>query len=176
MPFLSMRILLAWDKKKKIIHTALDDLESFLWLLIWCIVHASKDIEGAKDANGGIQDMLNAWSGNLMSNKSKLITAQKVWKDVVFGGLIKEWLGIFGRASEETERVVNRMPSIPLDNRQGSRWNNACDQLTSYCTNVYEEILKSGLNFLERVQNYPDWEAVVAANVQAQAEEQEEDF
>ena len=171
MPFVSMHILSAWDKKKKIIHTALDDLESFLWLLIWCIVHASKDIEGAKDANDGIRDMLNAWSSNLTSNKSKLITAEKVWKDVVFEGLIKEWLGIFGGASEEAERVVNRLPSITVDNRQGSRWNNACDRLTLYCTDVYEEILKSGLNFLERIKNYPDWEVVVAANVQVQVEE-----
>ena len=155
LPFVSMGILSAWEKKK-IIHTALDDLESFLWLLIWCIVHASKDIEGAKDANGGIQDMLNAWSGDLASNKSKLVAAQHDWDDAVFKDLIQEWLSIFRRASEEAERVVNRLPSIPLDNRQGSRWNYACDRLTSYCTDVYEEILKSGLNFLERIQDYPD--------------------
>ena len=54
MPFVSMRILSAWSMKEKIIYTALDDLESFLWLLIWCIVHATKDIEGAKAANKGI--------------------------------------------------------------------------------------------------------------------------
>ena len=167
MPFLSMRILLAWDKKKKITHTALDDLESFLWLLIWCIVHASKDIEGAKDANAGIQDMLNAWSGNLMSNKSKLITAQKVWKDAVFGDLIQEWLGIFDRATKEAEQIVDLLPSIPLGS---PAWNQACDWLESSCVRIYEDVFKSGFSNLERVRNYPDWEAVVAASVQPQAQ------
>lgn len=44
-----------------ITHTALDDLESFLWLLI---VHASKDIEGARANNPGIQLTLDAWQGD----------------------------------------------------------------------------------------------------------------
>jgi hypothetical protein len=42
-------------------------LESFLWLLICAIVYDSKDIEGAKTANRGIQLILEAeyskWSG-----------------------------------------------------------------------------------------------------------------
>ena len=162
-----MRILSAWDKKKKIIHTALDDLESFLWLLIWCIVQASKDIEGAKDANGGIQDMLNAWSGNLTSNKAKLGIALREWEDVVFGGPIQEWLAIFDRAIKETEQIVNLLPSIPLGS---PTWNQACDWLESYFVRIYEDVLKSGFSHLEGVSNYPDWEAVVAANVQPQAQ------
>jgi hypothetical protein len=42
-------------------------LESFLWLLICAIVYASKDIQGAKTANRGIQLILKTqyskWSG-----------------------------------------------------------------------------------------------------------------
>ena len=79
-----MRTLSACQKKK-IIHTALDDLESFLWLLIWCFVHASKDIEGAKAVNEGIQVMLEAWSGDLRSNRSKLQTVRDDWRDAVSG-------------------------------------------------------------------------------------------
>ena len=168
MPFVSMRILDAWEAREKIIHTALDDLESFLWLLIWCIVHASKDIEGAKAANKGIQAMLNAWSGGIATNGKKLGVA-KSWEDAVFGVLIKEWLSIFDRAnaSDEIKRVMKHLPPIPLAD---PLWNKACDWLKSYCIKIYEDVLKSGFNNLERVGNYPDWEAVVAANVQAQAQ------
>ena len=170
---MSIRLLNAIDQRESTIHTALDDLESFLWVLIWAIVHALKDIPGARDNIKGINLMLKAWQGEKRLKRSAIVG----WKDVVFGDLIEEWLGIFGRASKEAVRVVDRLPSIPLDNRQGSRWNNTCDRLTSHCTNVYEEILKSGFKTLESIQNYPDWEAVVAANVQAQAlAEEEEDI
>src|SRR6266576_908454 len=109
MPFMSMRLLTAWQVRETIIHTAVDDLESFLWLLIWCIVYASKDIEGAMTANRGIQLMLDAWSGDVTSNRTKLSTAENNWKDVVFGDLIREWLGTFRRASREDERLTEDM-------------------------------------------------------------------
>jgi hypothetical protein len=73
---MSFRLLDAWQLRETIIHTAIDDLESFLWLLIWGIVHASKDIEGAKGANRGIHLMLVAWSGGLTSNRTKLSVAE----------------------------------------------------------------------------------------------------
>ena len=164
-----MRILGDWEMKATIIHTALDDLESFLWVLIWGIVQVLKDNEGAKDANKGIQLMLNAWSGGIATNGKKHPAARK-WNDAVFGGIIKEWLGIFERANAEAEKIVNLLPSIPLENHQGSPWNDACNWLKSHCTKTYEDILESGFNHLERVRDYPDWEAVVAANVQAQAQ------
>jgi hypothetical protein len=47
-----MRLLISCQLRETIIHTALDDLESFLWVLIWGIVHASKDIEGANNNRG----------------------------------------------------------------------------------------------------------------------------
>ena len=169
MPFVSIRILNAWNRKDNFVHTALDDLESFLWLLIWCIVYTTKDIEGAKAANKGIQIMLDAWSGDLASNRSKLPAAQYEWKDAVFGDLIQEWLAIFGRvnASDEIKTVMAYLPLIPLSD---VLWNQVCDWLKSYCIKIYEDILKSGFNNLKRIRNYPDWQAVVAANVQARAQ------
>src|SRR5712672_3486129 len=129
---MSTRILGACDLEETIIHTALDDLESFLWVLIWGIVHASKDIEGANN-NSGIRLMLNAWSGDVKSNWSKLTIAEVTWEDAVFGGLIKEWLCIFKTARDGARPLMRYMPTIPLDNRQGSEWRKACDWLESYC-------------------------------------------
>src|ERR1700733_16329388 len=100
MPFMSIRLLNASQATEAVIHTALDDLESFLWLLIWGIVYATKDIEGARAANHGIKLMLEAWSGDVKSNRSKLPTAE-AWKDDVFGDLIREWIDIFRRTHRE---------------------------------------------------------------------------
>jgi len=139
MPFMSIRLLNAWQGRKTITHTALDDLESFLWVLIWGIVHASKDIEGAKIANEGIQAMLIAWSGDVIYNLSKLTTAESSWTD-----------------------AVEDMSTVDLGSQE---WDDACNELESYCKDIYKEVLESGFRYLEGVRGYSDWDKVVAANV-----------
>jgi hypothetical protein len=162
MPFMSMRLLAARQLREKIIHTALDDLESFLWLLIWGIVYASKDIEGAKGANRGIEFMLDAWSGDVISNRSKLPTAEESWDDAVFGDLIREWLDTFRQARRENKRVTRDMSTMRLGS-QG--WDNTYNELESYCNDTYKKVLESGFRHLEGVRDYSDWDKVVAANV-----------
>src|ERR1700723_1889280 len=110
---MSIRLLIACQLRETIIHTALDDLESFLWVLIWGIVHAIKDIVGANN-NRGIRLMLNAWSGDVKSNWSKLTIVEVTWEDAVFGGLIKEWLDIFKRARDGARPLMRYMPTILL--------------------------------------------------------------
>ena len=169
MPFMSARILEALRRRKPIIHTAFDDLESFLWVLIWGIVHASKDIEGAKTAQKGIGRMLSMWSGNLIDNLSKLSAAEYAWvDDAVFGGLIEDWLGIFRGAKRETRKLMKHLLTIPLDNQQGSEWSIACNKLKLYCTKAYEDVLKSGFDHLKGVGKYSNWKEVVVANSQTQ--------
>ena len=158
-----MRLLNTYELREPSLHTALDDLESFFWLLMWGIVHASKDIDGAKANNRGIQLMINAWSGGLESNSNKLTIAERRWKDAVFGSLIKEWLVIFRNADQENERITGEMSSMDFGDKA---WNDACNELEAYCKETYEDLLKSGLRHLEEVKRYSDWEAVVAANSQ----------
>jgi len=161
MPFMSIRLLGALQAHKSVIHTALDDLESFLWLLIWGIVNTSKDIEGAKTANEGIQLMLVAWSGDVIYNRSKLTTAESSWKDAVFGDLIREWLGTFRRASREDERLTEDMSFMGVGSQE---WDDACSELESYCKDIYKKVLESGFRYLEGVREYTDWDKVVAVN------------
>jgi len=63
----------------------------------------------------GIQLILDAWPGDVNSNRSKLTTAEHNWTDAVFGDLIREWSGIFGRARNETRQLMRHLPTIPLD-------------------------------------------------------------
>ncbi len=162
---MSMRILGLWLNHESIFHTALDDLESFLWLLIWCIVHLTKDIDMARANNPGIDRMLRAWSGDAMANLTKHEMVRMAWNDAVFGGLIREWSTTFDWVLNETRIVTMFLSTARMDNRQGSGWTRACDRLESFCKKTYEEILQSGFKHLADVQRYSDWEAVVAANV-----------
>jgi len=161
MPFMSMDLLLACQFGQPIIHTALDDLESFLWVLIWGIVYASKDIAGAMDGNQGIQLMLDAWSGDAKSNRLEFTIADYNWEDNAFGDLIQEWLDTTRKAQKTTKKLTRDMSEMVL---KSAGWNLACDELDSYCRVVYEEVLESGFRHLEGVSEYPDWDSVVAAN------------
>ena len=158
---MSNQLLHAIEGRDPAIHTALDDLESFLWVLIWGIVHASKDIQGARVKNKGIQRMLDAWQRD---NKLKR-SAIEIWRDAVFGDLIEEWLLIFAIARRDNRQLIEYLPTIPLDNQQGSEWSSACDRLEAYYTKTYEKILKSGFSHLKNVKRYSTWEEVVLANV-----------
>ncbi len=162
MPFLSMRLLTLWQLQATTIHTALDDLESFLWVLIWGIVNASKDIEGAMTANKGIELMLDAWSGDMAKNMDKYSIAEYNWKDAVFGDLIQEWLKTFQKTNKETRQLIKHMSIMDLDTQE---WVDSCNKLESYCKDIYKEILESGFRHLKGVKEYSDWDKVVAANV-----------
>jgi len=171
---MSLRLLNACELGKPIIHTAIDDIESFLWVLIWGIVYASKDIAGAKDANEGIQLMLNAWSGVTESVAGAKFSATDVgWEDdTVFGDLIQEWLDTTRRAHKETRKLIKKMSKMGLKSLE---WNRACSELDSYCKHVYKVVLESGFKHLEGVREYPDWDEVVAANTGRPAKRQRED-
>jgi hypothetical protein len=108
--------------------------------------------------------MLNAWSGNVQANVTRLAIARCNWNDAVFGGLIKEWLDIFRRAFDGASPLMDYMPNIPLDNQPGSQWSKACDWLESHCMKTYEDILKSGFDHLKDIGMYSNWGEVVVAN------------
>ena len=157
---MSIRLLSAREQRRQIIHTALDDLESFLWVLVWGIVQSSKDIEGARANNPGIEDMLNAWEGNNRS-KAAILERKSCWNDAVFGDLVRKWLRIFTQADEDMEQLIKDMSAMHLGSKE---WNDACDDLKLDCTHVYKEVLESGFSHLEDIRSYSDWDKVVAAN------------
>lgn len=157
---MSMRLLSARDQRRQTIHTALDDLESFLWVLVWGIVQSSKDIEGARTNNPGIEDMLNAWASHNRS-RSMIVDDVTNWKDAVFGDLIRKWLRTLKQAADDAGLLTEEMSAMPLGSQE---WHEACNELESDCTRVYKEVLESGFRQLEDVRSYSDWDKVVAAN------------
>ena len=41
----------------------------------------------------------------------------------------------------------------------------ACNELESYCKDVYKAVLESGFRYLEGVREFSDWDKAVAANL-----------
>lgn len=159
----------AWQEqlnqgREPAIHTAVDDLESFLWLLIWVIAHVLKDKEKATSNNPGIKLILDNWSGKETYIDKKRIATNK-WKDAVFGRVIREWLKILDDAEAKIDAHTQAVVAQPMGS---SGWKGACDELETFCKKIYEEILKSGFEHLEEIKRYPNWEAVIDANVSQQ--------
>ena len=134
------------------IHTVVDDLESFVWLLIWVIAHVLKDKERATKNNPGIKFILENWSGK-ETYMSKWEIARKKWKDAVFGRFIRQWLKILDDAGAENDTRTKAVVAQPMGS---SGWKGACDELETFCKKIHEEILKSGFEHLEEIKKYPN--------------------
>jgi hypothetical protein len=158
-----MRLLLAWkiqseQEKWPIIQTAIDDLESFHWLLIWAIAHILKGKEKATGLNQGIDMILEIFSGDIESQGYKESIAHTWWSNVGFGGLFKEWMNIFQVARQELPRLSQGFFEAPLDSQKHEE---ACNGLESYCMTIYKDVLESGFRYLEGVREYSNWDKVV---------------
>jgi hypothetical protein len=151
--------------------TAIDDLESFLWVLLWALANILERVEGASAAE------INAtalFMKNVLEKKDpkhtmvKLVIAQNFWisRDAVFGGLIKNWTDIFESASMRVGSYALRVAETPA---RCSDREEACDELESFCRGVYEAVLTSGYRHLEGISQYSCWKDVIEACITSQA-------
>lgn len=159
---MSVRLLGAWINQWPIIQTAVDDLESFLWLLIWAIVHILKDKERATTHNIGIEIMLQTYSASIVSQRSKEINVECYWTDIVFRGLIQKWINIFRLARIDIQKLSQDLIETPLDSPQRGF---VCSRLELYCMRIYNDVLNSGFEHLEDIRKYSTWDEVVDANM-----------
>jgi hypothetical protein len=160
---MSTRLLGSWrvqSPERPIIQTAIDDLESFLWLLIWAIVHILKDKDKATTHNIGIKAMLNSYSRDAIAQRSKESDIMEYWEDAVFRPLIKKWIGIFRAARNDIQTLSEDFIRTPLGSSERDL---ACNRLESYCMSAYNEVLKSGFGHLKEVKKYLTWDEVVDA-------------
>ncbi|KAH9044431.1 hypothetical protein EDB85DRAFT_1854026 [Lactarius pseudohatsudake] len=67
LPFMSMRLLDAWDFGEPAMHTAVDDLESFLWVLIWSLVYIFKKFATMTNLDSKIHRLGDALSSREFS-------------------------------------------------------------------------------------------------------------
>ncbi|KAH8982017.1 hypothetical protein EDB92DRAFT_1952689 [Lactarius akahatsu] len=160
LPFISLRLVNAWAANEPTLHTAADDLESFMWVLVWSLVHILKKFATITVESATINRLADAFSSfdtRTVLSKGPTLT---YWRDKVFSGLIEEWSDIsddshkFLRRFEATSSAANDMDS------QKREW----DRLEKYCGEVYIKFIRAGYVHLENIRGYGDWEAVIATN------------
>ena len=163
LPFLSIRLLLAWKiqshkQQWPIIQTAVDDLESFYWILIWAIAHILKDQKKATGYDPGIDMILDIFLGDMESQAYKESIVHTWWNSTVFGGLFKGWMDIFQQARQDLPTFSQNFFKVSSDSQKQEE---ACNELESYCMTTYKNVLESGFRHLKQVREHPNWDKVV---------------
>jgi hypothetical protein len=153
---MATRLLFSWRAYRPIVHTAVDDLESFLWVLVWVLVHILKEFGTPKGST--VDQLLEMFSSHDISHiMSRAEIVHQGWEDVVFGPLILEWLAISKQANLAIRQLLGT--GSGNDIQQG-----AFNQLEEYCTMVYMQYIQAGQKYLQSIRRYPDWKAVVEKN------------
>jgi hypothetical protein len=153
---MSTRLLFALEDGQPTVHTAVDDLESFLWVLVWVLVHILKEFGTTSDLTvSRLAERLSSYDISVILARES--TVRHNWKEVVFGGLVREWLAISQEASSVVEEHVGTDFGSGDDEDLRQR---AFDRLEEYCRTVYMEFIRAGYKHLENIRRY----AVVEAN------------
>ncbi|KAI0290831.1 hypothetical protein BC826DRAFT_1025538 [Russula brevipes] len=153
--FLSLRLMRAQRTNQPTMQTAVDDLESFLWLLVWALFQIFQHPENATNSIPGIPSLETAFSGTSMEAAlgKCFVTSHGMGRDAVFGGLIREWLRIFDSARDAVMMHVEAVSSMPVGS---SDWEEACNGLASFW--------RGGYKHFEKIRMYSNWIDVVEAN------------
>jgi hypothetical protein len=160
LPFMALRLLYAWETDKPIVHTAVDDLESFLWVLVWALVHILKEFGTTRNLD--IETLEETFSSHsIRSIMRRGLLVQQGWEDVVFGGLILEWLSISQKANLAIKQLLGTISGSGNDKDVQQV---GFDRLEEYCRTVYMEYIQAGQKHLESIRQHPDWKAVVKVN------------
>jgi hypothetical protein len=153
----SIRLLNAWQQGDPIIHTAVDDLESFLWLLCWVLVHILKKYGTKHQGILNVESTLS--SKDMVTNVTKEYFMERSWPDVVFGNLMRDWLRILTLARHEVEQFMSKFSMILAIHDRLIAFND----LELLCYSVYGKILESGFSRREEISRYSKWEDVIQA-------------
>jgi hypothetical protein len=159
---MSLRLVSAWAENTPVIHTAPDDLESFLWVLVWSLVHIFKDL-GRITEESTINHLARVF-GNYHDADvivSKGITVE-LWPDKVFKGLIQEWLKTSADSRWFLQDFEHTLAHAKLrGNSDVHSQERECDRLEKHCEEVYTKFIQAGYSHLKHIRGYRDWKAVM---------------
>ncbi|KAH9010943.1 hypothetical protein EDB83DRAFT_2234227 [Lactarius deliciosus] len=163
LPFISLRLVNAQAANDPALHTAADDLESFMWVLVWSLVHIFKRIATITIDSATINRLARAFSifdTTTVLSKDPIL---RLWPDEVFRDLIREWRMISNDSYEflmQVEKALSAAESRNDMDSQKMEW----DGLEKYCGEVYIKFIRAGYVHLENIRGYGDWKAVIDKN------------
>jgi hypothetical protein len=157
---MSTHLLSAWNLEVRALHTAADDLESFLWVLVWSLVCIFKVVTPITNRNAIILRLESAFSSHtFMGIKLRDDIARFHWKDKVFRGLIEDWLGI----AQASRDVIGKQEEMLLSSRDDE--NKTLDELDNHCEEVYEKFIRTGYEHLDTLRRrFSSWREVTECN------------
>jgi hypothetical protein len=155
LPFLSERVLWGWISQENPVHTAIDDLESFVWVLLWTLLHTIQrhDELSRKEAiwlDGLLSDdygRLADAKASIRSQIDDLITMARTSKGLsALAPLLQTWSDLAHKSSLRLEMKLKSRPSN--------------DDFHAFCKGWYQKYIETGLSHL---QNLPmTWDDVFA--------------
>ncbi|KAH9163310.1 hypothetical protein EDB89DRAFT_2021130 [Lactarius sanguifluus] len=147
------------------LHTAADDLESFMWVLVWSLVHIFKRIATITIESATINRLASAFSSYDTTVALSKGFALRLWRGEVFGDLIEEWRMIIDDSHKflmQVEETLSVSESNDMDSQKSH--SRVWDGLEKYCGEVYIEFIRAGYAHLENIRGYRDWKAVIDKN------------
>lgn len=170
LPFMSQHLLFALLNDTSVpvlqipvLHTPVDDLESFLWVLVWSVVHILKGAAKIKtDRHSKVLRIVHYLSSQCIPDiLVREIALQHDWPDMVFKDLLLEWLQITKKSQTEVNQLAKTLlKSSTTDAERNSKF----DAIDKYCRGVYKEYIQAGYKHLQAIRELSDWEAVVDFN------------
>ena len=144
---MSSQMTVTWVQGTPYLHTAFDDLESFLWVLLWTVLYIS-------ECRQEITTTEKNWFETLQSGN---------YKELQLKGNIVTNLKFFKRKSPESlSRPVSLFTDLCIS------WWEVCDEYVvlrytgenppaEQCFEAFKEYMSAGLKFLESLQG-KTWE------------------
>ncbi|KAH9003962.1 hypothetical protein EDB86DRAFT_2797806, partial [Lactarius hatsudake] len=164
LPFMSARLLDEWRLNNLVLHTAIDDLESFLWVLVWSLVCIFKTFANITNNNSRVHDLGHSLSSRSFLEIQSREASAKKWRDKVFRDLIRDWL----RISETSRTVVDELQETLIelvnDGDTSDAQTRIFDELDKRCGMAYKEFIQSGYKHLQTIMGFSNWEDVVSFN------------
>lgn len=155
---MSSHLLTAWSLRDPALHTAADDLESFLWVLVWSLVCTLKAVTNITNSNARILQLERVFSGHTIETSQRdLITGHR-WTDMVFRGLIGDWFALALNSRTVVLSLEGKLLSKSDDE------NKILDELDKHCEEVYESFIRTGYKHLETIRKVSGWGEVVNRN------------
>ena len=159
LPFMSMHLLNAWDRNAQVLHTAADDLESFLWVLIWSLVKILKKVASITNENSTILRLEKALSSH--SFNSILRRESLAYQELAFMDFIDDWWKI----KQDAHSAIGKLEMRLRFSNKDFEIQDIFNELDKYCLVVYEKFIKEGYKHLHIIQmKFASWEDVINHN------------
>ena len=148
-PFMSIRLLGSTDASLPILHTAIDDLESFIWIALWNVLDAEPRTAREEkwlarlqqDEFDQVKNQKTTIVVEFVNEKMKNISESGYSKGLVkLKRLFYNWFQIALRATEKLNDFLGRdTPALKIENQI----------LEDMCRDYYIDYLRAAVSLLE---------------------------